>query len=406
MLPPFLAASAPFVHTFMYIQYSLGLDYVDVMEQYQNSISAFFRVDPVYLGPDRSMWFMRIPSSEFEQWQAPDISVVVEDWDMLLFDRDVVPHIADRAKARDELSAEYRVTLAHLLQNLNATLAARDEDTSLEEMEADPDATGQIAILFMYAKHFAVDVSDLCDAFPEAVTYMHHLYSGNYELLGVQTNTAIMDRCRHITIPLDKRLEEIEQLFSVVSVIGSSTIWVPDHPTQMDITNSFLSGLYSLDLFKLSGAIYVSRVVGAGHPTEVPEGIMRWLATVIELAMNSPVFEVRTAGDCRYYVASKRGSINELKTLRAIGRLLALYLRQGNTDNLLGDLMHSCGQGMSFIDTMFFDSVYIRKGFHDVFLEGEFERTLSYTEVPAMLQLVSSRGPQNRLFPQGNIDTK
>lgn len=31
MLPPFLASAAPFVHTFMYIQYSFGLDYLNIL---------------------------------------------------------------------------------------------------------------------------------------------------------------------------------------------------------------------------------------------------------------------------------------------------------------------------------------------------------------------------------------
>lgn len=404
MLQPFLAASAPFVHTFMYIQYSLGLDYADIFAEYQSSISVFFRVDPVYLGPNRSTWYIRIPMSEFQLWQVPDIPLIVTDWDMLLFDRDVVSQIADKETPRDELSAQYRLTLAHLLQNLSATLAARNDNTSLDEVEAHPDATEHIPLLFMYARHFAVDLSHLCDAFPEAVTYVHHLYSGDYEMLRVQTNTAIMDRCKHVTVPLENRLKEIETLSAIVIVLKSSTIWV-DLSSQAEVMGSFLGSLYAMDPFTLSGSIYVSREVVSGrHSTEPSDGIMRWLAIVIELALNSPLFRLNTAGDCRYYVASKRGSIDDLKILRSIGRLLALYLRQGNTDNLLGNLMHSCGVGMSFIDTMFFDSVYIRKGFYDVFLEGEFERTMSHTEVPAMLQLVASRDPQNRLFPHGNID--
>jgi hypothetical protein len=387
---PYMAGIAPYVHAFMYMQYHLEVDYPNMYALSRNAISSLVEVDPKYCDPCR--WYVRVTKPESDNWPVPEITHPNIDWDVVLFDSGSMPEIPDEMEDEDDKVRQRMGRLERLLYQANELLDLRDQtdDGKYLEHYLENHLVTPIVYLLIYAWDQGLDIQRLCGKFFVALECsVQHTRDVNAGL-GIQAREAWVDRCNETETPnLMTRVEIVETIEMLNKVYGRRQIWISENKDGSYLEEPFTK-MRALTQLDLAGHVFISLYGDDVESSKVPGGITSWLINTITSVFGSDRwFEQHAdAQECEYYTlrAGIGSSEDERSELRQIGRILALYLREGNKDNNLSRYLTSCeSMGHDLNRDMFFNSMSIRRGFYDVFTEESFERVLLDSEDMAQM---------------------
>ena len=347
----YLAAIAPFVHAFCSLQFRLSIDYPSLFDGMQNLLTTIVTIHPQYTNEP---WRLRLAATYFDVWKLPELPLLAEpdfDWPLLLRDAGMA-----LAVEPNNLFSTLRQQLVQLTIGLARNFGAPTH------VEYD-----RIGLLLLVAEKTDIDVSLLCRRFRDAVEWTFLKNSD------VTIRSAVLNRCRP-DMALNTRSRAVALIANRVDNIQLTRIWV-ELETQ---AFSLLGHLAILDMHALGGELVISIARPDTPDTTVAGGILPWLGSIVDEVSRLSMIQSVNIGSCVQYSAVAGDSLEHRNSLRAIGRLLALYLRAGNEGNRLGKLLTSCTPNSTVQEVLFLGSPSVRRGFYDVFVDGDFE--LAYVD--------------------------
>jgi len=384
MINSFFQAVSPFVFVFSFLQHRLRIDYLNLYHGMQDFVVEMSKIQPPVSEEHR--WYWRLPKSMVEQnWSMPELPLLFNpdlDWETVLNDAGMA--LPDRMRKN-----YYKSELQSALEKFAANNAAAD-------------AKKQIAFLLHFADRTNLDISRICASF--ASTFDNILLTSEHIFppsLATTTVAAILNRCRKNGLSLSAQLRFIDAISHTVPVYSLSHLMLPrGEGKELDM---FVRRLAILKKYHLAGTIRVSLYTESAEAQEeniassVPVSVAHWFGGLID-QLFAPEFgymqklQSRMDETCFFYAPHHRGTLEEMETLRGVGRLLALYLREGYAENKLSAYLKACAETNSVESVLFLGSESIRRGFYDVFVENDFELALSSaTDVSTMLEFVSKR---------------
>ena len=396
ILAPFLAGSAPFIFAFTYIENRLGIHYPGMYEYSQNFLTTLFQIQsPI---PDL-VWHMSLHDED--QWTFPELPLfpnALIDWGHVFSDARI------KLPPRDGITNVDSFLTGSLSALLDGASRSSFEDIRQEQLL-------RASVLLVYMNSRSVEISEVCLEHADFLNELVKTADSIPESLSYQAVMAILGRCNSIGfLSLASRLQGIVEVWSPrARQLDHRRIWVRQEMMPSDL----VTRLSLMDAHSLAGYITIS-VTSMDEEGEsimasaVPGGLKLWLSEAVEkiFSPDEPFFELveRDDGCVEYKPTLSNASEDDVHIFRGIGRLLALYLRQGYADSVLGKYMHACEDSDSVEKILFFNSSSIRKGFYDVFVEGDFERALlNGREVEQMLTLVNSE-TEDRVVYWTNAD--
>ena len=378
--PGYLSSIAPFVHNFFFLQYRFGIDYDHLFDGVEHLLTALVKLHPRYT---HDPWYLRLPPGYLEGWPLPEYPVVRDrtevDWTLLLEDSGIAV-VPGRLRIFSLLQAHLRA--------LSIALESNDDYP-----QRFPELERQIGVLMLVADRTGVVVSLLCKGYPEVVAWAFLMNSDTTLRL------AILGRCKAF---IDVTIRIRMMIRTIAARMGNSVktrIWV--YPPEPALSLISLLTIYDIHAFGGELTISWSDITDSA----VAGDIVDWLGEMIKRLFSSYLVELVVVGNCTRYRRS--ASLVTVKRLRAVGRLLALYLRAGNKDNVLGQYLRSCSEDDTVSEVLFLNSAAVMRGFHDIFVPGDFELALiDGEEVVEMLALVANATDDPLFATTGSIRTQ
>ena len=375
----YLAAIVPFVHAFCHLQYRFGLDYVGLFDSVQDIVATLVEIHPRYTSLP---WHMRLPMQYRDDWKLPEYPIMARadfNWRLLLQDAGIA-----RASDRVSIYSLLRQRLVNLMIGL-----VRDPDREYGPLQE------EIAVLFLVADRTGEDVSSLCQRFRQAVE------STFTNAADTTLRVSVLGRCKD-DMALNVRLQFVDVIASEVDNIERTRMLIdPAHPA-----SSLLAHLGVIDIRALGGQLVLSMIRSDHNDTTVPGGTIPWLGSMIEFLFSTSMLVRIEDGDCTRYRPSATALAMPMH-IRSIGRLFALYLREGNAGNLLGRYLRACGEDDTVQRVLFMNSAAIRNGFYDLFAPADFEVALIDGQDAAdMLAFASDNKPAFFALGHGSVRTQ
>jgi len=352
-----LVSVAPTMHAFVHALFHLGIDFPDFFLGFQNVISTVTKFHPIYTLDDDSTWYIRLtpefrtgmPTMDFLSvypLDVPDMEFFVTEWGedffaQILHDRRCLVQHIHRLLLSPILSRAYRPSrfealsliepLALTMHTLRYLKEFRPEyyqelimagllDMKLNRAEIPLTRIIQIATLM----HDHTTIRGIMEHF-------HRLIRDDRVLL---TDIVPIDNManRLISIRRQDQLTEIP--------------FYEDHKL-------ILISIANLTRFQLAGTIEL----GSLPIMNIYEAL---LATLFH--QGNGIFWFNRG---EYYLTET--AMSQPLLLVGIGRLFGLIVKHGNRFNILGRYI-SASPTSTLLESLFFSSEEMRKGFYDVFL--------------------------------------
>ena len=398
LINAYFQSVSPFVYVFAFIQFRFRIDYPNLYRGMQDFVVEISQIAPPVAG---ERWEWRVSKAMLDSWQTPEFPLLIVssneeeedyDWPTFLQDAGVSPSPTDRKRKR-----HYFYT-TDVLSTIESLLDSGQMDKKLLRM---------LAALLHFADRTDLDISQsVCGAHKDFLENVlltsEHTFPASHV---IPTMSAVLNRCR--ILDLSARMRVITTIAQTVPVLELSHLMLP-RDNQLEIFLTRLSVLYK---HQLAGAIKVGLYTESYLSDEeaeekdddtafLPGGIASWYGNLVDELFSSGGGYMRQIEGVFTPIYTE--SIVEIEKLRGIGRFLALYLREGYTENKLSQYYPTdCSLVRCSKNMLFFGSESIRKGFYDVFVENDFELALimdDASDIQKMLQFVSKTGDNPRFF--------
>ena len=384
ILKSFLSGLSPFFFVFSYIETKIGIHYPRLYEWNQN-----FLLTMTHLQTPLEDVGWHISLHEGLNWFHPELLLLTDElvvWNHVMLDGGLSPPpLPDTELDPEALRAYKHHYLAGKLgASIEIALTSSDEQTRVSHME-------KVALLFNYLDKREADLSSLCASHAEMLGTIVSTLENIPEPLSYQTTLSILGRCKQ-QLPLDVRVRTFIEPLAVNGINPELRhVWVDFEMMPMDLVTK----LANLSPFTLGGSIAFSVSGSELRTSRVPGGLKTWFESTLTDIFEGLYFMPMACG--KYKLTS-----NDSNDLRGIGRFLGLYVREGFSGSHLANYIKTCSETESVHETFFFHSRSIRRGFYDVFVEGDVERTLvNGQEVEQMLLLLDTPGME-QVFKLGS----
>jgi hypothetical protein len=363
LLESFLSGLSSFFFAFSYIETKLGIHYPDMYARHQN-----FLVTVTNLAPplDDATWWISFPESL--SWSIPELPLLTKElveWSHVF--NDVA--IPSPSLNSDSLR-QFRIEFLSKILNGHVETAP---DSPIEETTES--LAKKSAYLFNYFDKENIDIASVCEEHSELLSETVSTLRNIPECISYQTTLSILGRCKP-HLPLETRIAAFIEPIAVTGENGKlSHLGINLNVMPSDL----VSRMAPLSPYALAGLFVVSAEDSDYSEAELPGGNERIFMDAITSIFETEdlYFRKELIGNCvRYKPIIDPDSTDQLEMLRGIGKLLALHMRQGYPGSHLAQYLHACAADDSVSEALFLGSHYIRKGFYDVFVEGDFERAL------------------------------
>lgn len=388
----YLQSVSPFAFVFSQLQSRLRIDFIDLYRGMESFIVDMSKIAPPVLG---RAWEWRLPGDMISSWSLPELPLILSeevDWTMILQDAGVEPPPPVLARQQRRGARYYKNQLEAVIDQISTT--------------AQPPVglVNQLAALLHFADRTDMKMKRVCRKkslfFDNMLLTADDVFHVSQAGLAV---AAVLNRCSGVG-DLSARIRSINTISQSIKVLKLTELSLPSNPS--DQLAAFLEALGDMSKHALAGTIRI--LFTSNRETDldeaVPGGIQVWFGKIIDEVFSSRSgFLAATESACTAYSPVH----DNLDTLRAIGRLLALYLRDGYADNKLGKylLRADCGRsaGSSVKAVLFLGSESIRSGFYDVFQYNDFELALSKGGIETLFDHAASEAGFFRR-PSGKVE--
>ena len=357
----YLAGIAPFVHAFTFLQYRFRISYYGILKEARDLIVSLLLIHPGYTD---APWSLRLPMKMHQnQTPGPFYSIVsyeLVDWREFLGQVEVA--LPDSGNVDDDIYNGLEAGLNLYTEDMDALYVPYNYLAS----ETDREST-QIASMFLAADQNDINVTSICEGYRRAVEWVYFATRKPHIL-----QPAILRRCK-TTINIFDRAGLLSVYSQGVPSKARTRVWIEPH----NQLGSLLVRLGAMDRHTLAGQLTFSIVGQPLNQTAVSRGIVHsWLQPLIDELFSTDLIERVVVSDgCEQYHPSPEKTTAD--TARAIGRLIALYLREGNPHGALDKYLRACTDEDTIAQVLFLNSTSVRRGIYDVYLPGDFELALT-----------------------------
>lgn len=372
-LSAFLSGASPFVFAFTYMENKLGTIYPDMYQWAQSFLVTISDLESPLPGVP---WHLTM--HDVADWVHPELKLVPSrfvDWNT------VFSH-AEIATTQVENFNAYMTGMLDAMLDLAFTTKLPDIMTSQLK---------KAGLVFVYLASHEVDISELCSKHEEGLNRLIRDFPDVHPSYSYQVVMAVIDSCtKSGFLSLSNRLGGVLESW-VPEGLNHHTwhIWLQTSLMPSDLVSRVSHG----DAHALAGTLFFSF---QDPSLKVYRAEPSWMSDAIDGIFTEYFTEHIDEEGCRSYSPKKR---NNRTTLRAIGRIFAIYIRERHEDMVLTKYMRACSDSDTVRSVLFKNSEYIRRGFYDVFVEGDFERLLiDGSEVEDMLKICAD--PDSDLNPK------
>ena len=398
VLSSFLSGAAPFLFVFTYTQAKLGIHYVKQYDWGQNFLATLSHLKtPIAHIP----WHILL--YEGTTWFNPELLMLTSalvSWNQVLTDAEFNRPPTPPGEVDMDRIRQFRY---NFLSGMLDVLLETATNSMFDDMKESSMIKASLAFNYLDAK--AADVGDICEKHSEKISLLVQNIENIPEPIGYQTIMSILGRCKPFLTLQARVTALIEPIGVYFENVSRMQIWISESGMPGDI----ITRLANLDAYHMGGHLVISYISLDGEASQVPGGKMSdWFPPTLSRVFEEGAYfkSSMTDSGCTYFepAIGNSKSLDDLKFLRGIGRLIGLYIREGFDLDILRRYMTPCPDRLvdkSVSEVMFFGSHYIRKGVYDIFVDCDFERTLlNGAEVDAMLQLLQI-SENSRFFRSG-----